>query len=214
MADYFANQTITIISGGTPGGPTDTTARLFAQFAVKHFPGNPTFIVESLPGGGQLRALQAGIRARPDGFTAAVAHTRWAIGSILGADLSPYDVRTARFVGSPLAAARVGLVCADRNKFESWQAILDNGRSLQIGAELGARNILGATLVDLLDGPIESVYGYDGTAESAAAFDRGEVAGVACADDTVPELYPEWFENKRLTPLFYWGPEPDSAYLE
>ena len=89
MQQYFAGKTITIIVGSSAGGGADYNARLFARYASKHFPGKPNFIVQNLPGSDQLRGLQAGMRARPNGLTAASLNARWAIQSILGEDLGP-----------------------------------------------------------------------------------------------------------------------------
>jgi tripartite-type tricarboxylate transporter receptor subunit TctC len=214
MEHYFSGKTVTVIVGSTPGGGADFNARLFAQYAVHHFPGQPAFIVQNLPGGGQLRGLQAGMRAKPDGLTAASLLSRWAAASILGQDLGAYDVKTAKFVGSPIARERGGLICADRRTFATWKAVVDSGQPFKIGSDApGDERNLGALLVQLLGGPVRMIYGYGGVAESTAAFDRGELNGVACPQDTVPRMFPEWIEKKRLAPLFYWGPPPADDYI-
>jgi tripartite-type tricarboxylate transporter receptor subunit TctC len=42
----FAGKTITMIIGYAPGGGTDTSGRLIAQFLAKYLPGSPNVIVE------------------------------------------------------------------------------------------------------------------------------------------------------------------------
>lgn len=215
MVQYFTGKSITVIVGSAPGGGADYNARLFAKHAGKYFPGHPSFIVENLPGGGQLRGLQAAMRAKPDGLTAASLQPVWAAASVLGRDLKPYDVKTARVVGAPLAVPRGELVCADRRIYKSWKDILASGQPLKVGGNSpGSRETLGAALMQHLGGPIKMVYGYGGVAEITAAFDRGELNGVACTADTVPRLFPEWLKQKRLTPLFWWGTPPAESYIE
>ena len=214
MERHFSGKVIAIIVGSPPGGGVDTTARLYAQYAGKHHPGKPRFVVQNVTGGGQLRALQTGARAKPDGLTVASLHTRWAVQSIMGKDLDGFDVRTARVIGSPVADRRPGIVCADRKIFGSWRDVLASKRQLTVGAsEAGDRRNLGAAVLELLGAPVKNIYGYTGSTESMAAFDRGELNGVACAEDIVPRQYPEWLTQKRLAPLFWWTAQPDDAYI-
>jgi tripartite-type tricarboxylate transporter receptor subunit TctC len=215
MEQYFKGKTINIIVGSAAGGGADLNARLHAQYAAKYHPGKPTFVVQNIPGAGQLKGLQTGMRAKPDGLTAASLNTRWAIRSILGEDLAPYDIKTARVVGAPIAVARTELICADRKTHGTWKDILAAGKSVTIGTnEKGGRADIGAALIEMTGGPIKFVYGYGGVAESTAAFDRGELTGVAvCGEDTVPRLYPDWLTSKRLSPLFWWGIPPKDEYI-
>ena len=214
MTKYFTGKIITIIVGSSPGGGVDTTARLYAKFASKHHPGHPGFIVKNIKGGGQLKGLQTGMRAKPDGMTAVSLHPRWAVRSILGQDLGPFNVRTARVLGSPVAVGRPGVICADSKAFGSWKAVLASKQPLKIGASApGGQRELGAALLSLVGGPVKIVYGYGGSSESLAAFDRGELNGTACAEDIIPRLYPEWLTKKRLVPLFWWTNPPSAAYV-
>ena len=56
-AQALKGDTVTIMIGYSPGGSMDTTARLLSPFLKKHTPGNPTFIVKSMPGGGGVKVL-------------------------------------------------------------------------------------------------------------------------------------------------------------
>ena len=49
---YYAGKTIKILVSSSPGGGTDTTARLVGQFLPKLIPGNPQTIIQNMPGGG------------------------------------------------------------------------------------------------------------------------------------------------------------------
>ena len=48
----YQGQTVTIRVGFTAGGAFDVWARIIAQHLGKHIPGNPTFIVQNMTGGG------------------------------------------------------------------------------------------------------------------------------------------------------------------
>jgi hypothetical protein len=214
MAQYFKGKTITVIVGSAAGGGADFNARLFAQNASKHFPGNPTFIVKNMPGADQLTGLQAGVRSKGDGLTAASLNARWAIQSILGEDLGPFNIRTARIAGSPIAGGRAELFCTERKIAGSWDQFLALKEPVRFAGEAGGRSSLGALLLEMVGAPVKNVQGYGGVAEETAAFDRGEMTAMACNEATVPRLFPEWITQKRLVPHFWWDLESKPEYLK
>src|SRR5690348_9111139 len=59
VSDFYKGKTVTIQVGYGPGGGYDVTTRLFAQFLGKHIPGNPTVVVQNVPGGGGLKVANA-----------------------------------------------------------------------------------------------------------------------------------------------------------
>ena len=69
-ANYYDGKTITVLVSSSPGGGTDTTARLVSRYLPKFIPGNPKTIVRNMPGGGGTVANNYFTRrAKPDGLT-------------------------------------------------------------------------------------------------------------------------------------------------
>src|SRR5581483_5816517 len=58
VASFYAGKTVRIVVGFTPGGGYDLYARLLAQHIGRHIPGNPTVIVQNMPGAGSLKSVQ------------------------------------------------------------------------------------------------------------------------------------------------------------
>ena len=54
--DAFKGKTVKIVVGLTAGGAFDAYARTLARYWGKHIPGNPTFVVDNMPGAGGLVA--------------------------------------------------------------------------------------------------------------------------------------------------------------
>ncbi len=80
--DIYKDKTLTFIVGYSPGGTYDQYTRLLARHISKYLPGNPTRIVENMPGaGGIIAANHLYNRAKPDGLTIAA----WASPLILAA---------------------------------------------------------------------------------------------------------------------------------
>jgi tripartite-type tricarboxylate transporter receptor subunit TctC len=70
----FAGKTITMIIGYAPGGGTDTSGRLIAQFLAKYLPGSPNVIVENRPGADGVTAMNFFYQqVKPDGMTLTMA---------------------------------------------------------------------------------------------------------------------------------------------
>jgi hypothetical protein len=68
--DYYAGKTLRVIVGLEAGGTVDTFARTFSGYLRKHIPGNPTIIVQNMPGaGGKTATNHVFERAAPDGLT-------------------------------------------------------------------------------------------------------------------------------------------------
>src|SRR4051812_20571549 len=56
VADFYKGKQITVILGYGPGGGYDTYARLVAQYIGKYIPGNPSGVMQYMPGAGSMRA--------------------------------------------------------------------------------------------------------------------------------------------------------------
>src|ERR1700746_1931690 len=56
VADFYKGRTVTLIVGYGPGGGYDLFARLMARHLGRYIPGNPTIVVQNMPGAGSLRA--------------------------------------------------------------------------------------------------------------------------------------------------------------
>ncbi len=75
-ADGYAAKRLTVIVGVEAGGTIDTLARAFAAQLRKHIPGNPTIVVQNMPGAGSTIATNYVYeRAAPDGLT--ILYNAW-----------------------------------------------------------------------------------------------------------------------------------------
>jgi tripartite-type tricarboxylate transporter receptor subunit TctC len=67
---YYAGKTLRVIVGLEAGGTVDTFARTFSGYLRQHIPGNPTILVQNMPGaGGKTATNHVFERAPPDGLT-------------------------------------------------------------------------------------------------------------------------------------------------
>jgi tripartite-type tricarboxylate transporter receptor subunit TctC len=67
---FYKDRTIRLIVGLAPGGGYDLYSRVIARHLGKHIPGNPTIVVENMPGAGSVIAANYMFKAaKPDGLT-------------------------------------------------------------------------------------------------------------------------------------------------
>lgn len=67
---FYKGKTIRFIVGAPPGGGFDTYSRALSRHLGKHISGNPTMLVDNMPGAAGLVAANYVYKAsRPDGFS-------------------------------------------------------------------------------------------------------------------------------------------------
>jgi tripartite-type tricarboxylate transporter receptor subunit TctC len=178
---FYEGKTLRIIVGLTAGGGFDTYARVIARHLGKHIPGQPTVLVENMPGAGGLIAANHIYKvARPDGLTVAKFNGSLMLGQVLGQPGIEFDARRFEFIG---AAVKEDAVCgltraSGITSVEKWMAAPAPVKLGAIAPGASPDNIA-RVLKAALGLPIQVVSGYRGTAEVRLAADGGEVAG-AC----------------------------------
>jgi len=67
---FYKGKTVRFIVGAPPGGGFDTYSRAIIRHIEKHIPGNPTMLVDNMPGAAGLVAANYVYKAsRPDGLS-------------------------------------------------------------------------------------------------------------------------------------------------
>ena len=223
--DYFDDKTVTVVVGFSPGGGYDTFARLFARYANDHLPGDSRFIVQNLPGAGGERALVEVMgNAEPDGLTMVVIHPRFFKRELLGDDVPYFDPATAIVLGTPSATSTTSANYMKKSRLDeygvpyTWAGALalaeDRGSPLTDGSTApGDSGGLSTAFLQALGIPVRIVYGYGGSAEIDAAFDRGELDMGGGSREKALSLYPNWIENQEIVPLFWFGANPEDDEL-
>jgi len=101
--EFYKGKVIRFIVGAAPGGGYDTYTRTIARHIGKHIPGNPTLIVQNMPGAGQLiAALYIYKRAKPDGLTIGVWNSAWVLKQALGERKVKFKGDKFGWIGAPV----------------------------------------------------------------------------------------------------------------
>jgi tripartite-type tricarboxylate transporter receptor subunit TctC len=180
---FYKGKTIKIIVGFSAGGGYDTYARLIARHMTRHIAGNPTIVVDNMPGaGGLILANHLYKVAKPDGLTVGHFIGGLFIQQLLEKPGIEFDARKFEYIGVPTQDNYVtGL--SKNSGVRSMQQWLAAKTPLKIGgiAPGTATSDIPRLLSAALGLPAQVVDGYKGTADVRLAFNSGEIVGLANA---------------------------------
>ncbi|HSF59995.1 MAG TPA: hypothetical protein VLD83_18110 [Candidatus Binatia bacterium] len=184
---YFQGKTITILRGGEPGGSGDMQARALIPFMKKYIPGNPTIVIENMPGAAGMKAVNhAYSTAKPDGLTITAVGSGLASGAILGLPGAKYDIDKLIYLGSTEHGDPYVFLSRREAGFDSLEK-LRAASGVRVGAQtVGHAVYISGRIFAYLLGLKEPriVVGFGGV-EMDAALARGEIDARANSADTV-----------------------------
>lgn len=180
-APFYEEKTIRIIVGTSPGGGYDTYTRLIARHFSKYIPGNPTIVVDNMPGAGGLVSANHLFKvAKPDGLTIGHFVGGQFLQQLLGKPGIEFDALKFEYVGVP-AQDHFVFGVAKTTGITSIEQWLASKTPIKFGAiAVGDGTYDVPKVVEAALGlPIQVVSGYKGTAPIRLAFNSGEVAGLS-----------------------------------
>jgi putative tricarboxylic transport membrane protein len=178
----YKGKTVRLIVGFPNGGGSDAEGRVLARHIGKYIPGNPTLLVQNMPGAGGLTASNwFEDLAKPDGLTlyycvgsTAVTQQAFAVEGV------KYNLRNWELLGSVDRATSVVLLRPDK-----WERLTAKDKpSLGIGARTGddAWSTMFLWGAEYLNWNVRWILGYQGGGELRLAFERGETDLYATAN--------------------------------
>jgi tripartite-type tricarboxylate transporter receptor subunit TctC len=180
QVSFYKGKTIRLIVGLAPGGGFDTYSRVIARHMGRHIPGNPTLIVDNMPGAASLLAANFIYKAaKPDGLTIGNFVGGLVFQQILGLAGVEFDGPKFEYLGVPAQDNfMIGIAKSTGiTSIEQWKA---SGTILKIGgvAPGGGTDDIPKVLKATLGLPLQMVSGYKGTGPVRLAFNSGEVQGI------------------------------------
>jgi tripartite-type tricarboxylate transporter receptor subunit TctC len=177
---YRSKSEMRIITSSPPGGGYDSYSRLFAKHMSKYIPGNPTIIVNHMPGAGGIRAANFLYTVAPkDGTTISLIDRAVATAPLLyGSDSkAQYDAVKFNWLGSAMRESGMGVV-STRSPVRS----IEDARKQEvvIGATAPEQDpsMYARLLNELLGTKFKTIHGYAGQPEQFLAIEKGEVDGL------------------------------------
>lgn len=204
--DFYRGKTITIVVSYAAGGGYDLYSRLLARHYGSHIPGNPTIVVQNMPGaGGVLAANHVYSVAPRDGTVIAAVNQNMPMFQLLGGQGVHYDSAKFNWLGVMMASNSIVM---------AWHAsgikTLEDAKKREVSmagngvADDG--NIYPRILNALVGTKFKVINGYKGTSDSNHAVETGEVDGMGRAGYySLAAQKPDWLRDKKVNILVQFG---------
>ena len=210
--DLFKGRKISIYVSTGPGGGYDAYGRLLAQHLGHHLPGNPTVVVENMPGAGGRNVANYIYNVAPkDGTAIATVQHTTVYDALFGENGVRYDARRFNWLGSMASFTSVGIAW-----HTSGVKTVEDAKNKQIvmgSSGVGATSFQWTNLMNHVIGTkFKILTGYRGAADIYLAVERGELDGVAGTDwASIRNGYTRWVENKQVNIFvqFAMTPHPE-----
>ncbi len=171
----FEGKTVTMIIGSSPGGGTDTSGRLIANFITNHLPGKPKILVRNIPGAQGMTAMNYFVQqVVPDGLTITMGSSTQGDPLFYRVPQSHYDPTKFLIIGGVGRGGSVLIIRKDAEK-----RIRDKKEPPAIMGSLAGvpRSGMQTTAwgIEFLDWNAKWVTGYPSTSALNVALQRGEI---------------------------------------
>jgi tripartite-type tricarboxylate transporter receptor subunit TctC len=208
IASQFKGKQLRIVTGSAAGQDYDLWARFIARYLGRHVPGNPTVIVQNMPGAGEMLATNWLFNVAPrDGTVWGTVGRNIPNAGFQGAPGVRYDATKFHWLGSPEDTNR-GCFAMSKAKVQKAEDLFEH--ELIVGT-IGA----GATVTEtpnllrgLLGMKFKMVDGYVRPQDVVLAMERGEVEGVCQTVQSFSRAKPEWLKNGTARVLFTAESDP------
>lgn len=205
VEEFYRNKTIEMVIGYGPGGSNDSYARAVANHIGKYIPGNPEVIPVNVPGGGSLLAANhiANI-AKGDGTVVGLVASTIPLEAQLGVDNVEFGTKDLVWIGRVASNTNLTFVKAETG-VETIEDAVEQSIILAADGASSTIAIYPSLMNRMLGTQFKLVMGYQGTAESMLAMDRGEAEGHSTSLAAVASSRPEWLSDGSVNILVQYG---------
>jgi tripartite-type tricarboxylate transporter receptor subunit TctC len=198
-ATFYKGKTVRIVVGFTPGGGYDIYARTLARHYGRYIPGNPTVVVQNMPGAASLKSVQyLGAGAPSDGTLITTFNPGLITQSVTSPDKVNVKFLDYAWIGNVSEDFRV---CFTWNGtgIKTWQDFLAKEKVVFGNTGIGTSAYIDDRMLsDLFGVKLHAVMGYPGSADKRVAIERGELDGDCGSWTSMPD---DWLRDNKITSL-------------
>jgi tripartite-type tricarboxylate transporter receptor subunit TctC len=199
---FYRGKTVTITVGSAVGGGYDTYARLVGRHLGKHIPGNPTIVVQNIPGAGSNKAASyVALQAPKDGTAIGAIQSGAIIQPLISDQPIPHDPSKFVMLGSANRSVYLCVVRSDA-PVKTFQETFDKEVIIGTSGEGATLREMPIMLINVLGVKLRIVGGYAGSREIVVAMERNEVHGMCGMDwSSLATQQRDWISSGFVRPL-------------
>ena len=201
VADFYKGKRVTLVVSYGPGGGYDVYARTLARHISRHIPGNPSIVVQNMPGAGSLRGTNYLYNVAPKDGTVfgTFARNMAMLGLVKTGQNIQFDPRKFTWLGSSSSLqndAYVLIVRRDAKVKTVEEARRAGGPPIILGstAEGASSDAMAVLLREWLGFNVKVIPGYTDSGVLYLAIERGEVDGRTSGLSSVRSNKPDWLK--------------------
>lgn len=203
VADFYKDKQIKIIVGNAAGGDYDIGARILARHLASHIPGNPSIIVQNMPGASTVTATNyLWAKAPKDGTVIGSFSRNIASQAVIGKMNIEADPRQFAWIGGSSLPGRVCMV-SDKSGVKSPEDIFKRGVIVAGSGAGSSLSIVPTALNNLIGAKFKLVEGYNGSGDAMLALERGEVEGICHTHGVFQSHHAQMVKEGKLKILFH-----------
>jgi tripartite-type tricarboxylate transporter receptor subunit TctC len=209
VASFYQGRTVTILVGHSAGGGFDTYARVISRHLGKYLPGNPSVVVNNMPGAGTIISANYTFNQAPKDGTLINSFDGGIVPSQLyGSSAVQFDLTKLNYIGAPDTFKYI-MAVTKKPGITKMEEFIAGGKQIVVGAVpntgIGHAAML---LKEVLGANVKLVSGFKGTAEIRLAMKSGEVDSVITGWETLRVTNLQDFESGEWLILSQWVDEP------
>ncbi len=210
-AEFYKGKTFTIVVGQEPGTGFDIYSRALARHFGRLIPGNPSIVVQNMPGASGVNAGNWLYNIGPkDGTVMGTFSQNVALEPLFGNAAAKYDATKFLWIGNMEESASVCGVTASAN-VKSFDELTQKefvfgatGPTGPLGQAARALNMIAGTKIKI-------IYGYKGSATIKLAMAKGEVQGICGLPwSTVKAFWKDELDAGNFKPVIQLSAKPSA----
>jgi tripartite-type tricarboxylate transporter receptor subunit TctC len=202
-AEFYKGKQIRMIIGNPPGGDYDLGGRTLARYLPKYLPGNPTIVVQNMPGASTIVAANYLYNVAPkDGTTFGSFSRNLAAQAVLGNDNVKADPRKYGWIGGSSLPSRVCVVNASA-PVKTFADVFKHELIVGGSGAGSSLSIVPGVLNSVLGTKFKVVEGYKGSNDAVIAMERGETQGVCHTFSSFRNAHAELLRDGKVRILLH-----------
>jgi tripartite-type tricarboxylate transporter receptor subunit TctC len=208
VEDFYKGRQIKAIVGNPPGSDYDVWMRLMVRHWGRFIPGKPSFIVQNMPGAGQIIAANyIANSAERDGSVIGFTERALPYLSLMGDSNIRFDPRKLSWIGSPELTNRA-CFAIETSPVQKAEELFE--KEILIGGAGAGTSVTNTPilLAKLLGMKFKLIEGYGSAENVIHAMEKGELNSVCQTIGGIRSSRPGWIESGKLKVLFTMEHDP------
>jgi tripartite-type tricarboxylate transporter receptor subunit TctC len=195
LADTYKGKTVKILFGFSVGGTYGQYSLMMSEFLGRHIPGNPTVIIQSMPGAGGLKASNfASTVMSKEGLSLFMPPDSIVVNQLLRPKGVRYKANEFTWLGNAIESNSI-IAVTKKSGVRSWEDVMKREVIMASTGKGSQTNLVPMMLNGVFDARFKVIMGYKGSRGSTHAMELGEAQGVSLTWLTLKKNRGNWFDD-------------------